>query len=176
MNDNHDAPTEHSTHHGADTTGASRDPVCGMTVDPATAKHHAEHAGAHFHFCSAKCKARFEADPAPFLRPAHAAPPAPALAGTIYTCPMHPQIRQTAPGNCPICGMALEPLVPTLDEEDTSERDDMSRRFWWTLPLTAVVFVLAMGGHRLQLLSPAVQPWVELALATPVVLWGAWPF
>jgi len=101
---------------------------------------------------------------------------APPASGTIYTCPMHPQIRLPKPGNCPICGMALEPLLPTLDKEDTSELDDLSRRFWWTLPLTLVVFILAMAGHRLSLLSPQSQSWVELLLATPVVLWGAWPF
>jgi Cu+-exporting ATPase len=89
---------------------------------------------------------------------------------------MHPQIRQPAPGNCPICGMTLEPLLPTLDEEDTTELDDFTQRFWWTLPLTLVVFVLAMAGHRLTLFAPQTQSWVELFLATPVVLWGAWPF
>jgi len=103
-------------------------------------------------------------------------PSAPVVAGTIYTCPMHPQIRQQSPGNCPICGMTLEPLVAALDKEDTSELDDFTRRFWWTLPLTVTVFVLAMAGHRIRLFAPQTQSWVELLLATPVVVWGAWPF
>ena len=94
----------------------------------------------------------------------------------LYTCPMHSQVRQPRPGNCPICGMALEPLLPVVDEEDPSELDDLSRRFWWTLPLTLVVFVLTMAGHRFALLAPSIQSWVELAFATPVVTWGAWPF
>jgi P-type Cu+ transporter len=93
-----------------------------------------------------------------------------------YTCPMHAQIRRPAPGNCPICGMTLEPVLPVADKEDTTELDDFSRRFWWTLPLTLIVFVLAMAGHRLALFAPRTQSWVELALATPVVLWAAWPF
>ncbi len=100
----------------------------------------------------------------------------PLAAATIYTCPMHPQIRQPGPGNCPICGMTLEPVVPILDKEDTTELDDFTRRFRWTLPLTIVVFVLAMAGHRINVLAPQTQSWVEFLLATPVVLWGAWPF
>ena len=95
--------------------------------------------------------------------------------GTVYTCPMHPQIRQSAPGNCPLCGMALEPLLPSLDD-DNPELRDFSRRFWWTLPFTVVVFVLAMGGHQLRLMDPSIQSWVELILTLPVVLWAAWPF
>src|SRR5450432_1541285 len=93
-----------------------------------------------------------------------------------YTCPMHPQIRRPSPGNCPICGMTLEPVLPASGEEDTKELDDFSRRFWWTLPLTLIVFVLAMAGDRLMLFAPRTQSWVELVLATPVVLWAAWPF
>jgi len=155
---------------------SAHDPVCGMTVDAATAKHHALHNGVNFAFCNANCKAKFDADPARYVTPKEALPLAPVTPGTIYTCPMHPQIRQPAPGNCPICGMTLEPLLPTLDEEDTSELDDLTQRFWWTLPLTLVVFVLAMTGHRLMLFAPQTQSWMELFLATPVVLWGAWPF
>ncbi len=108
--------------------------------------------------------------------PVKGASNAPPASGTIYTCPMHPQIRQPMPGNCPICGMTLEPILPVLDQEDTTELDDFTRRFCWTLPLTVVVFVLAMAGHRLDLLAPQTQSWAELLLATPVVLWGAWPF
>src|SRR5436190_20446159 len=89
--------------------------------------------------------------------------------GTIYTCPMHPQIRQVGPGNCPICGMALEPEMPSLEEEKNPELEDFTRRFWWTLPLSVVSVVLAMGGHRWLLLAPGVMPWIVLAVATPVV-------
>jgi len=99
-----------------------------------------------------------------------------AVAGTIYTCPMHPEVRQDHPGNCPKCGMTLEPMLPELGDDDNPELRDFQRRFWWTLPLTAVVFVLAMFGHRLQWMDMAVQSWVELGLATPIVLWAGWPF
>ncbi|HYR26548.1 MAG TPA: heavy metal-binding domain-containing protein, partial [Aquabacterium sp.] len=95
--------------------------------------------------------------------------------GTVYTCPMHPEIRQDHPGNCPKCGMTLEPMLPDLDD-DNPELRDFRRRFWWTLPLTVVVFVLAMFGHELGLMAMATQSWVELVLATPIVLWGGWPF
>src|SRR4051812_40222484 len=98
------------------------------------------------------------------------------LAGdTIYTCPMHPQIRRPAPGNCPICGMALEPVMPTLEEEKNPELENFTRRFWWTLPVTVVGVVLAMGGHRFVVLEPAAMSWLELVLTTPVVLGGGWP-
>ena len=95
---------------------------------------------------------------------------------TIYTCPMHPQIRQPGPGNCPICGMALEPVMPTAEEGENAELTDFRRRFWWTLPLTVIVTVLAMAGHLLTALSPTLRSWIELVLATPVVLWAGWPF
>ena len=101
---------------------------------------------------------------------------APEASATVYTCPMHPEIRQPAPGNCPKCGMTLEPVLPTLEEEDNSELVDFQRRFWWTLPLTVIVTVLAMLGHRLQWFSMATQSWLELALSLPVVLWAGWPF
>ncbi|MBI5861750.1 MAG: copper-translocating P-type ATPase [Rhodocyclales bacterium] len=100
----------------------------------------------------------------------------PAVDGTIYTCPMHPEIRQPAPGVCPKCGMTLEPMLPFLDDEENPELVDFRRRFWWTLPLTVVVTVLAMIGHRLELLAPQNQSWVEFILASPVVLWAGWPF
>ena len=107
-----------------------------------------------------------------------AAPPkrGPAVAGTIYVCPMHPQIRRPAPGHCPICGMALEPEMPSIEEERNPELEDFTRRFWWTLPLSIVGVVLAMGGHRFVPLAPQAMSWLELALSTPVVLWAAWPF
>ncbi len=103
-----------------------------------------------------------------------AAPPS--APGTIYTCPMHPEIRRTEPGTCPICGMALEPLMPSLDEEENPELTNFSRRFWWTLPLTLIVVPLAMFGHRLTVLPAAAISWAEFALSTPVILWAGWPF
>ena len=94
----------------------------------------------------------------------------------LYTCPMHPEVRQDHAGNCPKCGMALEPELPTELNEDNPELRDFSRRFWWTLPLTSVVFVLAMFGHLLHVMEMSLQSWVEMVLAAPVVLWGGWPF
>lgn len=152
------------------------DPVCGMTVDAATTAHHAHHDGSEYHFCSARCREKFVADPAKYLSPRTAAPVAAAPTGTIYTCPMHPEIRQEGPGTCPICGMALEPEMPSLEDEDNPELRDFTRRFWWTLPLTAIVLLLAMLGHRIAFLSTEARTWIELALSVPVVLWAGWPF
>lgn len=97
-------------------------------------------------------------------------------AGTIYTCPMHPEVRQDHPGNCPKCGMTLEPLMPTLEEGEDPELREFKRRFIWTLPLTLAVTVLAMAGHRLQWFEMATQSWIELVLSVPIVLWAGWPF
>ena len=155
--------------------GSVIDLVCGMQVDPTRTEHHAEYAGMSYHFCSGSCREKFVADPAKYLSPSTAAPLA-AAAGTVYTCPMHPQIRQVGPGSCPICGMALEPEMPSLDDEDNPELRDFSRRFWWTLPLTVIVLTLAMLGHRLDFLSTQARTWIELLLTAPVVLWAGWPF
>ena len=160
----------------AGTAATVIDPVCGMQVDPLTTAHHAVHADAKYHFCSARCRERFIADPAKYLSPSAAAPAAPVAAGTIYTCPMHPEIRQEGPGTCPICGMALEPEMPSLEDEDNPELRDFGRRFWWTLPLTLIVLALAMLGHRIAFLSTEARTWLELVLSTPVVLWAGWPF
>jgi Cu+-exporting ATPase len=175
------AAAGHDAGHVAGTADATViDPVCGMRVNPATTQHHATHAGHDYHFCSARCREKFVADPAPYLQPAAATPPsapvAAAPAGTIYTCPMHPQIRQVGPGTCPICGMALEPEMPGLEDDDNPELRDFSHRFWWTLPLTAVVLALAMLGHRITFLSTGTRTWLEFALSTPVVLWAGAPF
>ena len=155
------------------------DPVCGMRVTEQS-QHKLAHGGLPYYFCSAKCQGKFAADPRQYLAPVQAVEPAPApvaaVAGTIYTCPMHPEIRQDHPGNCPKCGMTLEPMLPSLEDEDNPELRDFQRRFWWTLPLTAVVFVLAMFGHRLQWMDMALQSWVELVIASPIVLWAGWPF
>ncbi len=155
--------------------GTVIDPVCGMQVDPLKTAHHATHAGSDYHFCSARCREKFVADPATYLSPAIAAPET-VPAGTIYTCPMHPQIRQQGPDTCPICGMALEPEMPSLEDEDNPELRDFSRRFWWTLPLTVIVLALAMIGHRFTFLSTEARTWIELVLTAPVVLWAGWPF
>ncbi|MBU2135714.1 MAG: YHS domain-containing protein, partial [Alphaproteobacteria bacterium] len=174
----------HTHHHHADPRDrqaadvAVTDPVCGMAVDPATTPHHAEHAGQTFHFCSAGCRTKFVADPAKYLTKDEG-PSAAAPAGTIYTCPMHPQIRKEGPGNCPICGMALEPETATADSGPNPELIDMTRRFWVGLVLTLPVLALEMGAHVLDLhrwISPTTSNWVQLALATPVVLWAGWPF
>ncbi len=153
------------------------DPVCGMQVDPIATAHHASHEGNPYHFCSARCREKFAADPMRYLAPAPTTPAAPVtVAGTIYVCPMHPQIRQEGPGTCPICGMALEPEMPSLEDEDNPELRDFSRRFWWTLPLTVIVLALAMFGHRVTFLPTQTRTWIELALTAPVVLWAGWPF
>ena len=156
----------------------AKDPVCGMDVDPHAARHRAEHGGRTYHFCSARCRERFVAEPERFLAPERArAEPVPE--GTIYTCPMHPQIRQVGPGSCPICGMALEPLTVTADSGPNPELADMTRRFWIGLVLTVPVVALEMGGHLTDLhmlIGPRTSSWLQLLLATPVVLWAGWPF
>ena len=149
------------------------DPVCGMKVT-AESKHRHEHEGQTYYFCSAGCRAKFAADPAKHLGPKVEEAPAPA--GTIYTCPMHPEVRQDHQGSCPKCGMALEPEMPSLDEEENPELIDFRRRFFWTLPFTLVVFVLAMFGHSLGWMDMATQTWVEMVLSAPVVLWAGYPF
>ena len=184
----------HSSTGVADAGPLAKDPVCGMSVDLATARHKAEHAGATYYFCCGGCWEKFVADPARFLaQPAHtpaahahghahhasAAPSPPAPPGAIYTCPMHPQIRQDHPGACPICGMALEPETPTEATGPSEELVDMTRRFWIALALSVPVFALAMGGRLVDLqrfLPEALSNWIELALATPVALWAGWPF
>ncbi|MGY1522080.1 heavy metal translocating P-type ATPase [Luteimonas sp. A482] len=157
---------------------ALHDPVCGMTVKP-DSPHRIEHAGRTWRFCSARCAEKFAADPARYdgsTPPPDAGHEDPAPPGTMYFCPMDPEIRQDHPGICPKCGMALEPEIPSLEEGDNPELRDFSRRFWWTLPFTAIVFVLGMFGHQLRLMDMATQSWVELVLSTPVVLWAGAPF
>jgi Cu+-exporting ATPase len=146
-----------------------------MTVTESS-PHQAEHEGRTFHFCSAKCQGKFVANPLEYFAPASSLAQAPEAAGTVYTCPMHPEIRQDHPGSCPKCGMSLEPLMPELEEQDNPELKDFQRRFWWTLPLTVIVTVLAMFGHRLAWFDMAVQSWIELFLTVPIVLWAGWPF
>ena len=143
------------------------DPVCGMAVT-AESSHHLEHESKPYYFCSARCQSKFAADPPAYIgktavRGAAAAPVAAAApsgaqpAGSIYTCPMHPEIRQDHPGNCPKCGMTLELVAPTLDDDDNPELASFTRRFWWTLPLTVIVTTLAMFGHQLGWFDMATQ-------------------
>jgi P-type Cu+ transporter len=162
---------DHVTHaHGSDVT----DPVCGMKVDPGKSPHHYAYNDHDYHFCGAGCRTKFAADPEKYLSKS-TAPAAPLPAGTIYTCPMHPQIRQAGPGSCPICGMALEPEDGSAG--DGAELADMTRRFWISLVLTVPVFIIEMGGHfGLFHLASAVATPAQFILATPVVLWGGWPF
>ncbi|MBA3476806.1 MAG: heavy metal translocating P-type ATPase [Lautropia sp.] len=156
-----------------------KDPVCGMTVTDQS-PHRAKHDGRSYYFCSAKCQSKFAAAPLDYLKGPQvgpvAAPSAPDVPGTVYTCPMHPEVRQEHPGNCPKCGMTLEPEVPSLDDEENPELKDFQRRFWWTLPLTVVVTALAMVGHRLGWFDMTTQSWIELVLSAPIVLWAGWPF
>ena len=163
---------DHHTNHRAIAT----DPVCGMQVDSHTAKHRAEHDEQTYYFCSAHCHDKFVAEPDIYL--AGKVPIEESASGAIYTCPMHAQIRQVGPGSCPICGMALEPAEVSLDDASSPELADMTRRFWIGLILTAPVFILEMGGHLigLHLMSIQTSNWVQLSLATPVVLWAGWPF
>jgi P-type Cu+ transporter len=149
------------------------DPVCGMTVDPATAKFSAQHEGRAYYFCCGGCLAKFQADPGKYLggpegpQPRAHSQPRTAPAGVEYTCPMHPEVRQIGPGSCPLCGMALEPVTPTAEPQEDHELADMTRRFWVGVALSLPTLGLAMTEQR---------PGIQMALATPVVLWGGWPF
>ena len=160
--------------------GASvaKDPVCGMDVDPHATKHTAHHGGRVYYFCSASCRDKFMASPVQYL-PAGKAHAERVPEGTIYTCPMHPEIRQVGPGFCPICGMALEPVQAGAESGPSAELLDMTRRFWIGLVLAIPVAALEMGGHLTNLhmlLGQRTSNWVQLLLATPVVLWAGWPF
>lgn len=183
------------------------DPVCGMTVDPEASEHHANHEGTDYFFCSAGCRAKFEAQPAAYAgecaehgagsaHPAHGghdvhqahdgspdaqsqAVPADAEIAE-WTCPMHPEVREPNPVPCPICGMALEPVMVTADTGPSAELTDMTRRFWIALALTLPLFLLEMGSHLIPAIGEAIpgrtSAWIQMVLATPVVLWAGWPF
>jgi Cu+-exporting ATPase len=184
----------HQSHHGhqehphprRDSQPTVKDPVCGMDVDPATSKHRADHDGQTFHFCSTRCHDKFVAAPESYLKAEakpgaleRAAHPSPQK-GVIYTCPMHPEIRQEGPGNCPICGMALEPVADSVEGEPNPELADMTKRFWVGAALTLPLFVLEMAAHipgmgLHGIIAPQASLWVQFLLATPVVLWAGWP-
>ena len=181
----------HGHHHGDHISGAARsanadeevknpdkpftDPVCGMKV-AANPEKKRVYAGNDYYFCSASCIQKFDGNPEKFIKPSAFEPVQDMPSGTIYTCPMHPEIRQPTQGNCPICGMSLEPMMPSLEDEENPELVDFRHRFWWTLPLTIVVASLAMASHRFFPEGIPYQNWIELALSTPVVLWAGKPF
>ncbi|MGC1821465.1 MAG: heavy metal translocating P-type ATPase [Pseudolabrys sp.] len=163
-------------HHEASPKDRAVDPVCSMTVDPHTAKHRADYHGHPYYFCSAGCRTKFVNGPQKYL---DAREPEPVAEDTVYTCPMHPQIRQVGPGSCPICGMALEPELAGSDIGPNPELIDMSRRFWIGIALTVPIFVLEMGSHIAgahSWVDPTLSNYVQFAFATPVVLWAGWPF
>ena len=189
----HEATSAHPQDHGHDHAHAhahahvhdhaapahmAKDPVCGMDVDPRTATLKAAHNGVTYYFCAPGCRTKFIANPEKYL--GERAPAEPVPEGTEYTCPMHPEIVQVGPGSCPICGMALEPMLVSLDDGPNHELLDMTRRFWIGLALTAPVLALEMGAHLVPALHHAVPPamsnWIQFALATPVVLWAGAPF
>jgi P-type Cu+ transporter len=148
-----------------------------MKVDPAITAHHAKHGGVEYHFCSAGCLAKFTAEPAKYLTDIPRAEPV-AAPDVIWTCPMHPEIRRQGPGTCPICGMALEPEEPTLDDAPNPELVDFTRRFWVSAGLAVPLLILTMGTEflGLNLVDPAYSSWIQLALTAPIVLWAGWPF
>ncbi len=167
----------HAHTHESNPAGQVLDPVCGMTVDPTKTAHHAIVNGTDYHFCSGGCRTKFMADPQKYLEVAAAAPVA-ATPDAIWTCPMHPEIRQEGPGTCPICGMALEPEAPSLDDAPNPELVDFTRRFWASAVLAVPLLILTMGDDLLglHLVNPAFSPWIQLALAAPIVLWAGAPF
>jgi Cu+-exporting ATPase len=159
----------------------TKDPVCAMDVDPATAASRSDHKGQTYYFCSKSCKTKFDANPQRYLNPDQAPEPMDApVPGATYTCPMHPEVQQDHPGSCPKCGMALEPLSPTIEEENPELRD-MTRRFWISLILTLPVFLLGMSDVFLPhafMHGPWMRAmqWIQFIFSTPVVLWAGWPF
>lgn len=169
------------TDHASHAKESVKDPVCGMTVEPTHSAAQAVHDGETYYFCSAGCHAKFTAHPQQFVTRSNGAEAKAVAApeGAIWTCPMHPEIQRPGPGSCPICGMALEPVMPTANEGQSPEYRDMLRRFWIGLVLTLPVFALEMGGHLTglhQWLERQTGNWIQMALATPVVLWAGWPF
>lgn len=174
----HSAPASASDEDGeAATQTSALDSVCGMKVNPATTAHHATHDGVHYHFCSSGCLAKFTADPAKYLSGSKRAEPV-AAPGAMWTCPMHTEIRQQGPGTCPICGMALEPEEPSLDDAPNPELVDFTRRWWVSAALAVPLLILTMGTEflGLHLVDPAYSPWIQLLLTAPIVLWAGSPF
>ena len=172
MEHHHHAPVQENG-----TESSAIDPVCGMRVDPHKTQRRHTHQHHTYYFCSGGCRTKFAADPAKHLDKQK--PQAETPEGTTYTCPMHPQIRQLGPGSCPICGMALEPVVASLDTAPNPELADMTRRFWIGGALALPPVVLEMGGHLAgphNWIDPTLSNWIQLVFATPVVVWAGWPF
>jgi Cu+-exporting ATPase len=180
-----DSTIEHHDHHRDHTDGGAhaahgsveKDPVCGMLVEIASAKFRHRLGDSTYYFCSQGCLDKFKADPDRYLNPSAIAP-SEVAEGAVWTCPMHPEIRRDSPGACPICGMALEPMEPTLDEGPNPELVDMTRWLWVSAALTLPILVLVMAADLfgIELLPMRISVWVQFALSTPVVLWGGWPF
>ncbi|MEG1710073.1 MAG: YHS domain-containing protein, partial [Acinetobacter sp.] len=161
--------------HSANSSGQTEiDPVCGMSVETSTDLK-TDYQNKTYYFCNPSCLDKFKQDPEFYLIPLDERPVPEGAADMDYTCPMDPEIVQKGPGTCPICGMALEPMQPTLDDAPNPELVDFSHRFWMTLPLTLIVFVLAMGSHIHAFIPQHIQPWIELVLSIPVVLWAGKP-
>ena len=175
-------PAHHDHDHGAIGTATAKDPVCGMSVTVGTENPSLEHGRQTYHFCSQTCHDKFADDPAHYLAGAHEQAAQAALKGTMYTCPMHPEIVRNAPGDCPICGMALEPMgVPAAEEGPNPELVDFKRRLLLGAVLTVPLLLLTMGplvgmGFAREAMGERTAQWVELVLATPVILWAGWPF
>ena len=170
-------PPQHKSHGSPGRVSATlSDPVCGMPVTTQS-KHYYQHQGRPYYFCSSHCKIKFSTHPSQFLQSERPlGQNATLTAGTPYLCPMHPEVRQELPGVCPYCGMTLEPELPSPDEEGSIELCDFQRRFWWTLPLTSIVFLLAMSNHSLTQINTIPLNWIEMLLTVPVALWAGWPF
>lgn len=178
----HHGHHDHHCGHDADPAPAldvRKDPVCGMEVR-SQSPYRAVYQGTNYFFCSTRCQDEFDADPDRYAdrlqENASEAKQTQTPTGTIYTCPMHPEVRLDHPGSCPKCGMTLEPVLPELEEDENPELHDFKRRFGWTFPLTVIVTVLAMAGHRLHWFQMSTQSWIELGLSLPIVLWAGWPF
>jgi Cu+-exporting ATPase len=177
MTHDHHEHQQHDDKHHTIYSLTAIDPVCGMRVDASTAKYRAEHDQQAYYFCSAHCRGKFVAAPETYLTGKSST--GESTPSAIYTCPMHPEIRQAGPGSCPVCGMALEPAEVSLNATSSEELTNMTRRFWIGLILTAPVFILEMGGHLIglaHLVLPQTSNWLQMSLATPVVWWAGWPF
>jgi Cu+-exporting ATPase len=170
-------PGGHAPQQASAVAETTRDPVCGMTVDVGATPHHAVYSGRDFHFCSSGCRAKFVADPEVYLGDRKKPQPR-ATPGAIWTCPMHPQIRQEQPGTCPICGMALEPQCPSASDGPNPELVDFTRRTWMAGLLAIPLLMVSMVGEMLGVpfVPHTWSPWVQLALSSPIVLWAGAPF